>query len=158
MVWRSESSFSNSYYTHVLGRMLLFYLDYSTLPLIRTLYHWVSSKEASSTIFKVFGMTRPGIEPRSLGPLVNTLLYPWSVPYITECQARRHQVPFLMSLVWRDLGLNPGLSDHWWTLYPLAQWAGITFNSIKHQTFIYPQWSNSSFSNNSIKYKTFVCS
>ena len=31
------------------------------------------SKEVSSTILKVFGMTRPGIEPRSPGPLVNTL-------------------------------------------------------------------------------------
>ena len=31
------------------------------------------NKEASSTIFKVFGMTRPGIEPRSPGPLENTL-------------------------------------------------------------------------------------
>ena len=30
-----------------------------------TLYRWVLSKEVSSTIFKVFGMTRPGIEPRS---------------------------------------------------------------------------------------------
>ena len=26
-------------------------------------------------------------------------------------------------MVWRDLGLNPGLPDHWWTLYPLDQWA-----------------------------------
>ena len=32
------------------------------------------SKEVSSTIFKVFGMTRPGIEPRSPGPLANTLV------------------------------------------------------------------------------------
>ena len=31
------------------------------------------SKEASSTIFWVFGMTRPGIEPWSPGPLANTL-------------------------------------------------------------------------------------
>ena len=31
------------------------------------------SKEASSPIFWVFGMTRPGIEPRSPGPLANTL-------------------------------------------------------------------------------------
>ena len=31
------------------------------------------SKEVSSTIFWVFGMTRPGIEPRSPGPLANTL-------------------------------------------------------------------------------------
>ena len=44
-----------------------------TLPLIRILYCWVLSKEVSSTILKVFGMTRPGIEPRSPGPLVNTL-------------------------------------------------------------------------------------
>ena len=32
------------------------------LPLIRTWYCWVLSKEVSSTIFKVFGMSRPGIE------------------------------------------------------------------------------------------------
>ena len=56
------------------GRALLLFLDCSTLHLIRTLYCWVLSKEVSSTIFKVFGMTRPGIEPRSPGPLVNTLL------------------------------------------------------------------------------------
>ena len=31
------------------------------------------STEVSSTIFKVFGMTRPGIEHRSPGPLANTL-------------------------------------------------------------------------------------
>ena len=31
------------------------------------------SKDASSTIFWVFGMTRPGIEPRSPGPMANTL-------------------------------------------------------------------------------------
>ena len=30
------------------------------------------SKEVSSTIFKVFGMTWPGIEPPSSGPLTNT--------------------------------------------------------------------------------------
>ena len=33
---------------------------------------WVLSKEVSSTIFKVFGMTRTGIEPLSPGPLVDT--------------------------------------------------------------------------------------
>ena len=27
-------------------------------------------------------------------------------------------------MVWHDLGLNPGLPDHWRTLYPLGQWAG----------------------------------
>ena len=41
-------------------------LDCSTLPLIRTLYSWVLSKEVSSSIFKAFGMTRSGIEPMAL--------------------------------------------------------------------------------------------
>ena len=39
------------------------------VTLIRTLYCWVLSKEVSRTIFKVFDMMRPGIEPRSPGPL-----------------------------------------------------------------------------------------
>ena len=34
---------------------------------------WVLSKEASSTIFWVFGITRPGIEPRSPRPLARKL-------------------------------------------------------------------------------------
>ena len=54
-------------------------------------------------------------------------LYPWYVPYIAECSARRYQVPFLKSLVWRDLGSNPGLPNHWQTLYPLGQWAGLEY-------------------------------
>ena len=41
--------------------------------MIRTLWCWVLSKEASYTIFWVFAMTRPGIEPRSPGPLANSL-------------------------------------------------------------------------------------
>ena len=45
--------------------------------------------------------------------------YPRYIPYIAECSARRYQVPFLKSLVWLDLGLNPGLLDHWRTLYSL---------------------------------------
>ena len=45
----------------------------STLSLICTLYCWVLIKEVSSTIFKVFDMTQPGIEPRFPRPLVNTL-------------------------------------------------------------------------------------
>ena len=32
------------------------------------------SKAVSSTIFKVFGMTKPGIEPRSPRSLVNTCM------------------------------------------------------------------------------------
>ena len=56
------------------GRVPLLSLYCSTLPLIHTLYSWMLSKEVSSTIFKVFGMTWPGIEPGSPGPLANTLL------------------------------------------------------------------------------------
>ena len=55
------------------GWELLISMDCSTLPLIRTLFCWVLSKEVSSTIFKAFGMTRTGMEPRSPGPLANTL-------------------------------------------------------------------------------------
>ena len=63
----------NSYCTELYGRALLLSLDCSILPLICTLYCWVLSKAVSSTIFKVFGMTRPKIEPRSPGQLANTL-------------------------------------------------------------------------------------
>ena len=38
-----------------------------------TLYCWVLSMEASSTIFKVFGMMRPGIERMSPKSVANTL-------------------------------------------------------------------------------------
>ena len=55
------------------GKPLFLSLDCSTLPLICTLYCWVLSKEVSSTIFKVIGMTQTGIEPRSPRPLANTL-------------------------------------------------------------------------------------
>ena len=40
-------------------------------------------------------------------------LYPWTVPYNGwGVKARWYQVPFLKSLVWLDLGLNPGLPGH----------------------------------------------
>ena len=51
-------------------------------------------------------------------------IYPWYIPYITECWAGRYQVTFLKSLIWRDVGLNSGLPDHWRTLYPQDQLAG----------------------------------
>ena len=68
-----EGSLFNSYNTELYGRALLLSLDCSTLPLICTLYCRVLSKVVSSTIFKVFGMTQPGIEPRSPKPFANTL-------------------------------------------------------------------------------------
>ena len=71
---RPEGSLFSCYYIKLEGWALLLSLDWSTLPLIRTLYRWLLSKEVSSTIFKVFGMTRPRIEPRSPEPLANTTL------------------------------------------------------------------------------------
>ena len=60
-------------------QQLLLSQNCRSLPLIRTLYCWVLSKEISNTILKIFGMTRPGIEPRSPGPWANTRpLYPHS--------------------------------------------------------------------------------
>ena len=72
--------FSKATISRCRGRALLLSRYCLTLPLIRTLYCRVLSKEVSSTILKSF--------------------------------------------VWRDLGLNPGLPDHWRTLNPLGQWAG----------------------------------
>ena len=53
------------------------------LPSIPTLENWVLSKEVSTTILKIFGMTRPGIEHRSPGSLVNILLIKPIQLYIT---------------------------------------------------------------------------
>ena len=66
-----EGSLFNSYCTKV----LLLSLDCSTLPLIRTLYCWMLSREVSSTIFKVFVMMWNGIEPRSPGSLWKHFLF-----------------------------------------------------------------------------------
>ena len=55
-----KAPFSIATTSRCMGRALLLSLDCSTLPLICTLC-WVLSKFASSNIFWVFGMTRPGI-------------------------------------------------------------------------------------------------
>ena len=62
----------------MLGRTLLLSLDYSTLPMIRTLYCWVLSKEISSTIWGL-GMIRPAIEPRNWTSIC------WLYIYIYVC-------------------------------------------------------------------------
>ena len=36
------------------------------------------------------------------------------------------KILFFEALVWLNLGLNPSLPDHWWTLYSLGQWPGNT--------------------------------
>ena len=63
-------------------------------------------------------------------------LYPWSAPYNAECYARRHQVPFFESLVWLDLGLNPGLPGHWRTLYPLGQCPVRPWNLVSNMLWV----------------------
>ena len=66
-----EGSLFNSYYRYR-KRCYFFPLDCSILPLIRTLKCWVLSKEVSSTIFWIFGITRLGIDPdywRTLYPM-----------------------------------------------------------------------------------------
>ena len=52
------------------------------LPLIRGLWYWVLNKDTSSTIFLVFGTTRPGIEAWSPRPVENTLPA-WAYMYIS---------------------------------------------------------------------------
>ena len=47
-------------------------------------------------------------------PCISPVYY-CSLPYNAECKARQHQVQFFESLVWLDLGLNPGLPDKWRT-------------------------------------------
>ena len=38
---------------------------------------------------------------------------------------------FFKSLVWLNLGLNPDLPGHWWTLYLLGQWHFTIINTIQ---------------------------
>ena len=59
------------------------------------------SKEASSTIFWVFGMTRPGIEPRSPGPLANK----FNVSYIqNQIDKIRDSVEYRQSrIAWQTI-------------------------------------------------------
>ena len=114
--WRPEGSLFNSYYSKVLERALLLSLDWSTLHLIRALYCWELSKEVSSTIFKVFGMTPPGIEPGSPRLLANTLP---TKPYITliiiiiikSCRQTGYPWPSLATSPYRSL-LLAGLQGY----------------------------------------------
>ena len=41
--------------------------------------------------------------------------YPWSIPY-NAVLSKEASCTIFESLLWLDLGLNPGLSDHWWTI------------------------------------------
>ena len=97
---RPEGSIFYCYYSEVLGRALLLSLDCSTLPSIHILYRRVISKEVSSTIFKVFGMTRPGIEPKSPGPLANTLPMSFSSSPLDSGQHYPLKAFDMLTLAW----------------------------------------------------------
>ena len=49
-------------------------------------------------------------------PFLELLQSPLTHTFYAECWGRRHQVPFLESLVWLNLELNPSLLGHWRTL------------------------------------------
>ena len=58
-------------------------------------------------------------------------LYPWFVP-VCWVLSKEVSTTIFNSLVWLNLGLNPGLPDHWRTLYPLDQSAGfVVFQNIR---------------------------
>ena len=54
------------------------------------------SKAASNTIFWVFGMTRPGIEPRSPGSLVNTLPIRPMARYLNKILMETKKIKFTL--------------------------------------------------------------
>ena len=69
-----EGTLLKSYYTEVLGRALLRSLDSSIYP-SSVPYNTERQAERYKYHFWVFGMTRLGIEPRSLGPVANSNHY-----------------------------------------------------------------------------------
>ena len=68
---------------------------------MRTLYYRVFSKEVSSTIFKVFDMTWPGIEPRSPEPLVNSDTHHYKVRIRGKVEQFKESSPLPYTSVWQ---------------------------------------------------------
>ena len=62
--------------------------------------------------------------------------FPWIAPlyldtYLIMQSVNQGGIKYLLSVKsfgWLDLGLNPGLPDHWWALYLLDLWAVLGFN------------------------------
>ena len=120
----------NSYYTHVLGRAVLLSFDYATLLLTCTLQCWVLRKEVSNTVFWVFGMTWPGIKPRSPRPLANTLptrpIGPLGgargvIVIVVRQWTRRHEFKSWTRLIAFHIALIP-LGKVWIQLFSLQLW------------------------------------
>ena len=57
-------------------------------------------------------------------------LYPWYVLILLSVKQGGIKYNFLKFLIWRDLGLNPDLPDHWRTLYQRTATNTITISSI----------------------------
>ena len=64
--------------------------------------------------------------------------FPWITlltldPYLIILSVKQGGIRyhFFKSFVWLDLGLNPGLRNHWWILYPLGQWTNTYINIYK---------------------------
>ena len=101
------------------------YLSIFSLPFIFTLYYyyyyqyfpWVMRYKLLATVVKgdpkaPFSIaTTPRCKGGGYSFLWLAPLYPWSLPYNAECKVASSTI--FESLVWLDLGLNPG---HWWTL------------------------------------------
>ena len=59
-------------------------------------------------------------------PFLGLLLFTLDPHLTVWVQSKAASRTFFKSLVWLDLGLNPGLSEDWRTLYSLSQWPGRT--------------------------------
>ena len=105
---------------------------------MHTLYCWVLNKEVSSTIFKVFGMTQPGIEPRSPRPLANTQttrLMSHDARTLSECPVH---LQGSMLLIQRCLALDRGT----WSQFSSFVWWHIKLRGLFNAKAILlePQW------------------
>ena len=82
---------------------------------------WDRNKKLATVVEAPFSIatTLRGKEGHYFFPWID-LLYPLSY----NAEQGVHPVPFFECLVWLDLGLNPGLLDHWRTLYSFGQWSG----------------------------------
>ena len=118
----------------VLPKLIMMFQAKSRMPILDRI---LKQESFLRYVHKIGELSRG--DPRALFSIANTLrcrggrysipwiapLYPWSLPY----NARRRQVPFFVSLVWLDLGLNP------WSPEPLANTLLIKSNSLKTATY-----------------------
>ena len=102
------------------------------------------SEAASSTIFWVFGMTRPGIEPRSPGPLANTLLIRLMARYYVERKTLVIFKNWFYRYISRSISLGSYCSFKFWFKYSenkmlseteLRRWQGTVWVIANNEAF-----------------------